>query len=213
MNKLVEQVKSILITILIVFAVRMLIVHAYRIPSGSMEDTILIGDFILSDRLTYGAPIEIPFTGIVLGKMPSIRMPERGEVVVFSSWENPADDFIKRCIGLPGDTVEMRNNVIFVNGKALPAFSNIKREQHHLVGFNQRIFDTANWDQKVVPPGCIFVMGDNVDNSADSRFYGFVTMENIKARAVVVYFSLDTSKSPLNISEFIRWNRIGRMIS
>ena len=224
----VRSTIDLLVLIALVLVFRSLVVHSYRVPSGSMENTLLIGDFLMANRFVYGAPIEIPFTGIVLGRLPAVTTPQRGDIVIFASWHDPYEDFVKRCVGLPGDTILVRNNVLYVNGRP---FDNILQERfghdpttypvvktypHHHSYFGG--FDPANYppsdEGHIVAPGHYFMMGDNRDNSADSRMpgNGDVPFENIKARATVIYLSVDVTRSFWNLPEFIRWDRIGRIL-
>jgi signal peptidase I len=217
-----EYVEVILVIVFVAVVIRMFIIHAYRIPSGSMEDTLLVGDYLLGNRFVYGAPIEIPFTGIVLGRLPAIDEPKRGDIVIFASWADTSEDFIKRVIGLPGDTILVRNSVLTVNGKPFRetlderfgddprVFPRIKNEPTR---FTQLFGNRAgNFGPHIVADDHLFVMGDNRYNSADSRVNGDVPKNRLKARAMVVYFSIDTTKPVWNLAEFIRWNRIGRLI-
>ena len=223
-----EYVEMILFIVTIGLLVRTFVVHAYRIPSGSMEDTLLIGDFLLANRFVYGAPVEIPFTGIVLGRLPAISSPQRGDVVIFASWHDSTEDFIKRCVGLPGDTILVRNNVLYVNGRD---FSEILHERFgddpsiyprvKTLPYGRRFvggMDPANYpasnEGHIVAPGHYFMMGDNRDASADSRIpgNGDVPFERLKARAIIIYFSLDATKPLWNIAGAVRWDRIGRLI-
>lgn len=217
-----EYAEVILVIVLVAVVIRMFVIHAYRIPSGSMEDTLLVGDYLLGNRFVYGAPIEVPFTGIVLGRLPAVSPPKRGDIVIFASWSDTSEDFIKRVIGLPGDTILVQNDVLLVNGKP---FSETLDERF---GNDMRIFPSvkidpprfaqlfgsrsSNFGPHIVAKDHLFVMGDNRHNSADSRVNGDVPISRLKARAMVIYFSIDATKPTWNIAEFIRWNRIGRLI-
>ena len=217
-----EYVEGILMIVAVALALRTLVVHAYRIPSSSMEDTLLVGDFLLANRFVYGAPVEIPFTGIVLGRLPAFSEPKYGDVLIFASWADTTEDFIKRCVGLPGDTILVRNNVLTVNGRL---FSDILKERfgddmsiYPKVKYSQFYrrqivgIDPANYGPHVVSPRHLFMMGDNRDFSSDSRFNGDVPMHRLKARAIVIYMSLDTGRGGLDLLTSIRWDRIGRLI-
>jgi len=220
-----EYLQPLVIILLAALAIRTFIIHAYRIPSGSMEDTLLVGDYLLANRFVYGAPVEIPFTGIVLGRLPALSNPKRGDVLIFASWTDTTEDFIKRVVGLPGDTIIIRDNVVTVNGRSFDdilreRFGNDPRDypkiragmspQERVYGFGG--FDPANYGPHIVPPGHLFMMGDNRNNSADSRFNGDVPANRVKARAMIIYWSMDTSRPPWNILDFVRWRRIGRII-
>ena len=218
-----EYAEAILVILAIALVIRTFVVHAYRIPSSSMEDTLLIGDFLLANRFVYGSPAEIPFTGIVLGKLPEVSPPKRGDVVIFASWTDTTEDFIKRLVGLPGDTILVVDNELYVNGVE---FDNILQDRY---AYDPEIFpeikyaepyrrprmigiDPTNYGPHVVQEGHYFMMGDNRDFSADSRFHGDVPAHRIKARAVIIYLSLDTEKPLWDIFSAIRWDRIGRLI-
>jgi len=220
-----EYVEPLLGILLVALLIRMFIVHAYRIPSGSMEDTLLVGDYLLANRFVYGAPVEIPFTGIVFGRLPGLTGPQRGDVVIFASWTDTTEDFIKRCVGLPGDIILVRDNVLTVNGRP---FDDSLKERF---GNDESIFpkvkyvpspymntyglggvDPSNYGPHVVRQGYIFVMGDNRNNSADSRFHGDVPMWRLKARAMIIYWSMDTGKPIWDVPAFVRWERIGRLV-
>ncbi len=218
-----EYAEAIFVILAIALVIRTFVVHAYRIPSSSMEDTLLIGDFLLANRFIYGSPVEIPFTGIVLGRLPEVSPPERGDVVIFASWTDTTEDFIKRLVGLPGDTILVDDNVLYVNGEPFdeiiedryaydpeiyPEIKYAAPEQRpRLIGI-----DPTNYGPHVVKEGHYFMMGDNRDFSADSRFHGDVPAHRIKARAVIIYLSLDTEKPLWNLPAAIRWDRIGRLI-
>ena len=223
-----EYVEAVLVIVAIALVVRTFVVHAYRIPSGSMEDTLLIGDFLLANRFAYGAPIEIPFTGIVLGRLPAVTEPQRGDVVIFASWHNSTEDFIKRCVGLPGDTILVRNNVLYVNGRnfdeilyerfggdpsVFPRVKTLPYARRFISGMDPANYPASD-EGHIVAPGHYFMMGDNRDASADSRIpgNGDVPFERLKARAIIVYFSLDTTKPLWNLVNAVRWDRIGRLI-
>jgi signal peptidase I len=217
-----EYTEAILVIVAVALLLRTFVVHAYRIPSSSMEDTLLIGDFLLANRFVYGAPIEVPFTGITLGRLPALSEPKHGDILIFASWADTTEDFIKRCVGLPGDTILVRNNVLTVNGRSfddmlkerfgddMSVFPEVKYSRFHrrrVVGI-----DPANYGPHVVPAGHLFMMGDNRDFSSDSRFNGDVPMRRLKARAIVIYMSLDTNRPGFGLLTSIRWNRIGRLI-
>lgn len=186
-----EWVKTIVIALVLALAVRATVVQAFRIPTSSMEDTLLVGDFLLVNKFLYGS--KIPFTDF---RLPKVRAPERGDVIVF---RHPTEgkDFIKRCVALPGDTVELKDDILFVNGS--PQKEGFKT----LRGFGGQM---SNFGPVQVPEGHIFMMGDNRHNSYDSRAWGALDMQYIKGKAMVMYFSWDKKK------HLPRWSRIGRII-
>ncbi len=201
-SKTREYVESLLIAAVIALLVRGFVVQAFRIPSGSMEPTLLVGDHLLVNRLSY--EMKLPFTDIVLFDLGS---PERGDVVVFRYPQDRSKDFIKRVIGIEGDTVEIRNKVVFVNGRRI--------EGTHAFFEDKAIIPASlsardNFGPVTVPKGCYFVMGDNRDRSYDSRFWGFVKKDDLVGRALVLYFSLDSQ--PDDFLHYIRWDRIGEII-
>lgn len=200
----VEYAKSFFPVILAVFLIRSFLVEPFKIPSGSMMPTLLVGDFILVNKFTYG--LRVPVLNNVFFEM---KHPQRGEVMVFHFPKDPSLDYIKRVIGLPGDQIEYRNKHLSVNGKELQMrFDNdysyvapglnqvsVKRYKEQLGEHNHDILiDPASpiVDGAItVPPGQYFVMGDNRDNSNDSRFWGFVPENNLVGRAFFVWWNFE----------------------
>jgi len=194
-----EWAESIAIALVLALFVRTFVVQAFKIPSGSMEPTLLIGDHLLVNKFLYGT--KIPFTDI---KVLPIREPERGDVVVFVYPVDPSKDFIKRAIGLPGDKVEVRNKKLYVNDIAIPDPHAHFADDTILPRGND---PRDNFGPVTVPTDSLFVMGDNRDRSYDSRYHGFVDKSKIKGIARIIYWSWDCKKSS------VRWNRIGQKIS
>jgi len=203
-SKTREWTEAIVVAVILALIIRTFIIQAFKIPSGSMEDTLLIGDHLLVSKFSYGIPI--PFTDT---RLLELQHPERGDIIVF---EFPKDrnksyferrDFIKRVIGTPGDTIAVRNKTVYVNGKPFVIPAEVHKEST-TVGpqYGPRDF----MEPVTVPEGHYFVMGDNRDRSYDSRFWGFVPMENIKGKAFIKYWSWDSNEN------MPRWNRIGRLI-
>jgi signal peptidase I len=193
-----EYVVFILWVVVIVFVIRTCIVQNYRIPSRSMEDTMLVGDHLLVNKFIYG--IRVPFTDL---RLPMVRAPKQGDVIVFRYPMDRSKDFIKRVIGVPGDVIEIRDKQVFVNGR--PYIN------PHEVHKDSRIFlrDAGlrdNFGPVLVPEDSWFVMGDNRDESHDSRFWGFVKKTDLVGLAVIKYWSWDKDRFR------VRWNRIGRII-
>jgi signal peptidase I len=186
-----EWLKSIAIALVLALITRATVVQAFRIPTSSMEETLLVGDFLLVNKFLYGS--RIPFTDI---RLPKVREPKRGDIIVF---KHPIEgkDFIKRCVGVPGDTVEVRNDVVYVNGQS------VNEPYKTLRGFGGA---SSNYGPAVVPAGHLFMMGDNRHNSYDSRSWGPLSMEHVKGKAMVMYFSWDKKK------HLPRWTRIGKVI-
>jgi signal peptidase I len=194
-----EYAESILIAVLLALVIRTFIVQAFKIPSGSMEDTLAIGDHILVNKFIYGS--QIPFTS---DRVLKIRDPRQGDVIVFEYPEDPSKDFIKRVVGVPGDTVEVKNKRVYVNGKLYANPHEVHKEPDTVPKeMNPRDFK----DPVKVPAGNYFVMGDNRDRSYDSRFWGFVPMEKIKGLAFIKYWSWDKDKFR------VRFGSIGKLIN
>lgn len=201
-SKTREYIESFLIAALIAFFVRSFFIQAFKIPSSSMEPTLLIGDHLLVNRLSY--VVKVPFTDIVLF---NLGKPKKGEIIVFRYPVDTSKDFIKRVIATEGDTIEIRNKVIYLNGKAINDTWGYYSDNRLLPGF---LSQKDNMEPVKVPENSYFVMGDNRDRSLDSRFWGFVRQENLVGRALIIYFSWDgKSSNPLHC---IRWKRIGRLI-
>ena len=181
-----EYAESIIIAILLAMVIRTFIVQAFKIPSGSMEDTLAIGDHLLVNKFIYGT--KIPFTNAEILKL---RDPKQGDVIVFQYPEDPSKDFIKRVVGVPGDVVEVKNKRVYVNGKLYANPHEVHKEADLIPKeMNPRDFK----DPVTVPPNSYFVMGDNRDRSYDSRFWGFVTRDKIKGLAFIKYWSWDSEK-------------------
>jgi len=191
------------IAFLIAIVIRTFAVQAFKIPSGSMLSTLQIGDHILVNKILLGTPVDIPFTNINLFRMPGIREPKRGDIVVFKYPEDPKRDFIKRVIAAGGDVVESKDKSVFVNNKKLTE----PYAQHVDMFVKPRIMDKRdNFGPVTVPKGMVFVMGDNRDQSYDSRFWGFVDEKQIKGKAMIIYWSWDSDKT------WVRFSRIGRLV-
>lgn len=172
-----EWIESIIIAFIMAMVIRTFVIQAFKIPTGSMRMTLLEGDIILVNKFIYGA--KVPFFNIPLPKMTS---PQRGDVIVFIYPEDPKKDFIKRLVGLPGETVEIINGTIYINDKPLvsPLFS--QRYYYNRGDFGRE-------GQKLVVPGnSFFVLGDNSASSQDSRYWGFVPYKNVLGKAMVIYW-------------------------
>jgi signal peptidase I len=234
-----ENFKSIVGAIAIFLLLRAFIVEAYRIPSGSMIPTLLVGDWLFVNKAIYGA--HIPFTQ---SNLPAFREPRRGDVVVFESpyqgdedslGHDPTPTLVKRLVGTPGDTIYMRNGLLYLNGIAQrqgyginpqvdPAVANSVDPLFNWqkkVGLKSSRFGPApaqpthdDWGPFVVPPRRLFMMGDSRYNSKDSRYWGFVPRENVRGKPLFVYYSYnaDDSDRPLPFITDIRWRRIGHWI-
>ncbi len=193
-----EYAESIIIAAILALVIRSYLVQAFKIPSGSMEDTLAIGDHILVNKFLYGT--KIPFTNTRILKL---RDPRRGDVVVFEYPEDPSKDFIKRVVGTPGDEVEVRDKKVYVNGKPYENPHEVHKE-NDLVPREQNPRDS--FGPVKVPENSLFVMGDNRDRSYDSRFWGYVKFEKIKGLAFIKYWSWDKEHWS------VRWRNIGKLI-
>jgi signal peptidase I len=234
-----ENFKSIVGALAIFLVLRAFLVEAYRIPSGSMIPTLLVGDWLFVNKAIYGA--HVPFSS---ASLPAYRDPRRGDVVVFVSpyqsdeagrGNDPTPTLVKRLVGTPGDTLYMRSAVLYVNGiaqrqgfgtspTANPEAANAVDplfDWQKKVGLKASRFGAApaqpthdNWGPFVVPPSRLFMMGDSRYNSKDSRYWGFVPRENVRGKPLFVYYSYnaDDSDRPLPMLTDIRWSRIGHWI-
>jgi signal peptidase I len=215
-----EWVKSILIALVIWFFVRSLLVEAFRIPSGSMENTLQIGDFLFVNKALYGA--EVP---LVHRRLPALREPRRFDIVIFDSPEEVGVNVVKRVVGMPGDTLAMVDGQTFVNGQSVdephaiatrssydPEDPRMREWQvRYLAGGDPQAYRPSlrNWGPVVVPADSFFVMGDNRNNSYDSRYWGFLGRDRVSGRPLFIYYSFDkTSLMPLPFLTGIRWGRI-----
>lgn len=193
-----EYVEAIGMALLLALFIRTFIVQAFKIPSGSMIPTLQIGDHILVNKLSYG--VRIPIWGQYLLQY---RQAQRGDVIVFVFPEDRSKDFIKRVVGVGGDVVEIRGKRVFVNGQPLEdPHAYFEGDGAQGIGFQIR----DDYGPKRVPENHIFVMGDNRDRSYDSRFWGFVDLQDIKGKAFMIYWSWDGT------DRWIRWERIGGLI-
>lgn len=181
-----EYAESIIIALLLALAIRTYLVQAFKIPSGSMEDTLVVGDHLLVNKFIYGT--KIPFSD---SQVVKVRDPRRGDVIVFEYPEDPSKDFIKRIIGTPGDVVEGKDKKVYVNGKLYQNPHEVHKEKE-IVPKEMNPRDT--FGPVTVPANSYFVMGDNRDRSYDSRFWGFVTRDKIKGLAFIKYWSWDREK-------------------
>ena len=206
-----SALKEIAIAVLLAILIRGTLVQAYHIPSGSMESTLLEGDYVLGDKLTFGTqiPDRIPFLNTKLPsfRLPGFTQPKSGDLVIFEFPQDPGRDFIKRCIAIGGQTVEVKNKVVYVDGEPLDDPPGVKYEDSRVLGrqYGQR----DNFGPYTVPPGHIFVLGDNRDSSYDSRFWGTVPLDKVKAHPLLIYYSWDSEKPLWNIFAKIRWGRLG----
>ncbi len=196
-----EYGEAILIAVLLALVIRTLVVQAFTIPSGSMMDTLLVGDYILVNKFLYGP--ELPFTE---ARVPGLRVPHRGDIIVFKYPQDEKRDFIKRIIAVPGETVQVRGSQVLVDGRPLRE-PDVKRVDSPPPGGSQTYCGYAyGCEPTVVPANSYFVMGDNRDNSQDSRYWGFVKRDKIKGKAFLIYWSWDGDR------HWLRWWRLGKYI-
>jgi signal peptidase I len=194
-----ETIEAIVVALLLALLIRTFAVQAFKIPSGSMLPTLQIGDHLLVNKFVYGPRLEIPFTQISLGRLPGLRTPVRGDVIVFVNPKDPSQDFIKRVVAVAGETVEMRDRQLYVDGVAVDD----PHASYRLGGVEK----SRRFGPYVVPAGAVFAMGDNRDESSDSRFWGPVPLENVKGLAFIIYWSWDHAQ------RWLRWERLGRLVS
>lgn len=201
-----EYAEALIIAVLLALFIRTFIVQAFKIPSGSMLPTLEIGDHLLVNKFSYG--LKLPFTGTNL--IPW-NEPSRGDVVVFRYPKDRKVDYIKRVIGLPGDNIEIKNKMLYING--------IKVDDPHAhfasnVILSRKASVRDNFGPVIVPNDSLFVMGDNRDNSSDGRFWGFVKQKDVLGKAFILYWSWDLQQPLFSIGRFtsVRWSRIGDLI-
>ena len=195
-----DWAEALLVAFVIAMFVRAFILQAYRIPSSSMEDTLLKGDHILATKFNYG--LTIPFTTKKI--WGADRIPARGDVIIFTFPANHEMDFVKRVIGLPGDVIEIKDKKVFINGSRFKIPQEKYIDPFTLTQGPGRVRDF--YGPIRVSPEHVFVMGDNRDQSYDSRFWGQVPIGNIKGKALIIYFSW-TNKYP-----WVRYWRIGHPV-
>ena len=198
-----ETIEAVVVAFLIALVIRTFVIQAFKIPSGSMIPTLLVGDHILVSKFLLGTPVDIPFTNITLFRMPGLRKAQRGDIIVFKYPEDPKRDFIKRVIGVGGDVVMSKDKNVYVNGRRLiESYTQHVDEEIKPGQFDKR----DNFGPVVVPKGEVFVMGDNRDQSYDSRFWGFVPDSEIKGKAIIIYWSWDSDKT------WVRFGRTGKLV-
>ena len=197
----IKTLESIVIAILIALFLRAFIVQAFDIPSGSMEPTLLPGDYILVNKFLYG--IRIPFTNI---RLFTYKSPQRGDIVVFIYPFDRSKDFIKRVIGLQGEKVQILDGKILIDDKQIPdPWGSFEKKEPSAM-----IRAVENFGPVVVPRNCVFVMGDNRNNSDDSRFWGFLPFDDLLGKAFIIYFSWNRKAESL--PDKVRWSRIGQLL-
>lgn len=190
-SKIREYAEAIILALILALFIRTFVVQAFKIPSPSMVPTLLVGDHILVNKFLFG--FRVPFAD---GKIIAIREPERGDVIVFRYPRDRKLDFIKRCVAVGGETVEVREKQVFINGEA------VEFEQAVFLDEGSLLTGRDTFGPVTVPDGKVFVMGDNRDNSNDSRFWGYVDLKDVKGKAMVIYWSWNKAK---------KWPRFARI--
>ncbi len=203
-----EYFESIVVAVILALFIRTFVVQAFKIPTGSMENNLLIGDHLLVNKFVFG-----PATGPLERRVLPMRDPRRGDVVVFKYPDEPDRDFIKRVIGLPGDTLELRSKKVYINGQPLDEpyvhFLEPARDAQEITSFDVR----ERYGPVRVPDGQFFVMGDNRDNSQDSRYWGFVPDSLVRGQPMFVYYSYDADSSEDEPGgSRVRWARVGSRV-
>lgn len=196
-TKVQEYAEAIVIAILIALFIRTFIVQAFKIPSGSMKPTFQIGDHILVNKFIYG--VKIPY---IRKTIIPFKEPQREDIVVFIYPEDKSKDFIKRVIGVPGDTIEIRNKKIYINGLPYNDPYGVYTDDFIIPGSIQ---PRDNFGPVTVRPGTVFVLGDNRDQSYDSRFWGCVDLKDVLGKAFLIYWSWDKE------NHTVRWDRLGKV--
>ncbi|MFC2170755.1 signal peptidase I [Calditrichota bacterium] len=225
---LLDWTYTIIEVVLIVFVIRVTTVEAFRIPTGSMENTLLVGDFLLVNKFVYGirSPdwLGIPFTDvgfrIPYTRLPAIKDPKPGDILVFRYPHNQRINYIKRCVAIGGQTVELKNKKLFVDGEEVSLPQDGKFADPRIIPKGIKMpqimphgaGNKDNYGPVTVPEGYYMMMGDNRDNSADSRFWGFLDKRLVLGKALVIYFSWDKTTPLYRFWEFIRWERFLKLI-
>jgi signal peptidase I len=193
-----EYIEAFAVAIILALIIRTFVVQAFKIPSGSMEDTLLVGDHILVNKFIYGE--RIPYTDI---RFFAFNRPQRGDVVVFIYPEDESKDFIKRVVGVEGDTVEVKDKNLYVNDQLQQEPYAVHKDNAVIPA---HVTKRDYFGPQQVPKDMLFVMGDNRDRSADSRFWGFVPLSKVKGKAFLIYWSWG------GFLKDIKWSRIGKLI-
>ena len=208
-SKLRENVEAIVVAIILALFIRTFVVQAFKIPSGSMKETLQIGDHILVNKFIYG--VKLPF---IQKTIIPLKDPKRGDIVVFKFPEDPKKDFIKRVVGIGGDEIKIRDKKVYVNGEPQEDGFAVFKENRIL---NGNLSTRDNMDTITVPDNSLFVMGDNRDLSHDSRFWGFVNLKAVKGKAFMIYWSWDKEHYPgganwMRFWYWVRWSRIADLL-
>ena len=216
-NKAIDWIKSIFIALLIALFIKAFIVEAFVIPSTSMVPTLLVGDHVLANRFIYGIRVPSMYIGkseIIPGGgkiIIPVSHPKDGDIVIFRFPKSPAIYFIKRCVGVPGDVLMMKDKILYRNGKKLKEPYVVHQDPHiypknipSTSPFKTKFGSRDNWGPIKVPPHKYFMMGDNRDNSYDSRYWGFVPEENIVGKAFIIYGSWTWRPVDIRFNRFFK---------
>lgn len=221
-GKISELIKIALAAVVLAYLLKTFVIQPFKIPTGSMEDTLIAGDFILANKFIYGAqsPSTIPFTDVNIPqfRLPAVTTAKPGDVIIFKFPSDPDIDYIKRCVATENQVVLIRDKKLFINGEFFAQDSlnpNLKHEDPDIIAYDkgyENVYPIGagsrdNYGPVTVPPGHVFVLGDNRDRSYDSRKWGFVPVENIIGKAMIIYWS-HTPDDDFNI----RWSRIGTLL-
>lgn len=205
-GKLRETIESILVALFFALLIRTFVVQAFKIPSGSMEPTLLVGDYLLVNKFIYGYKFPL-----IDKRILTFKKPERGDVIVFKYPVDPDKDFIKRVVAVEGDTVEIRDKKLYINNKLFETPQAVYRDP---VIIPKELAPRDNYGPVKVPKDSLFVLGDNRDSSLDSRFWGFVNLNDLRGKALIIYWSFDSNNEyPIyRLDKKIRFSRIGKLI-
>lgn len=231
-----EYAEALLVAFIAAMIIRIFVIQAFRIPTGSMKDTLLIGDFLLVNKFIYGVrtPERIPLIDVKIPyfRLPGFKEPKRGDIIVFKYPRDTKLDYIKRCVALPGQTIEMKDGILYVDGKPEGEREYLKREydpsegqsilyyrmkldngkEYTIRNYEHVDRSTNDFGPLLVPADAYYMMGDNRDNSADSRAWGFLKEDNIVGEALIIYWSWDKDAPLYRILKKIRLERIGKLI-
>ena len=233
-NKTKDLLSAIMIALFAALILRQFVIAAYKIPTGSMEKTLLVGDYLLVNKFVYGAKtpdwVGIPLTqgknwsiptgfNIPWFRLPAITNPRQNDIMVFNYPNDPRIEYIKRCIATGGQTVEIKDKMVFVDDFKFPdppklvyAYPNIYVKEYREKGVYQGLGNRDNFGPLQVPGNHYFALGDNRDNSLDSRYWGFVPPEQIGGKPLIIYLSTNQDEPLYNIFKKIRWERLGSVV-
>ncbi len=227
-----DWTKSLGVALILALMIKTSVVEAYKIPSSSMEETLLVGDFLLANKFIYGMRLPIPFVDI---KLPALADPKPGDIIIFKYPKDPSQNYIKRCVAVEGQKLRIIDKQLFIDGKPVPLPEHAKFEDYRLIPPR----DNSTWGRNLrdnmatieVPEGMLFMMGDNRDNSSDSRFWGFLDRELVLGEAMIIHWSWApddnapriSSTDPLSyiksiayniyhLPDRVRWGRLASII-